>query len=322
MEPSTRDTPQPGALTRRTIVKGAAWSLPVIAVATALPNASASSTDVVTPGNPPTATGSCTPLSAITFRVTIDPGGVPVAGQAVVVTLPAGFSWPGGATGSRILTTDSDGVVTITGLTAPELPGTYAVLAQVAPNGATASVPVTVNGAWIGAGEGYGGTKIYPVYTSGPIDPANLGTPDHWAYCIEHNVSAKTRTTGVLGTASGYLGSNLFTDPAVQAMVAWVLEHSYPALSLADFGAAAGVPGISRNDAIEATQYAIWRYTDLGWDASWNWETPASETAYWYLVNGANAADGSSTPVKAVSVPTSSCGTPTTGDHAQSLGLV
>lgn len=78
----------------------------------------------------------------------------------------------------------------------------------------------------------------------------------------------------------------------MQGKVFWVLAHSYPALSLEAFGAAAGVPGISPNDAIEATQYAIWRYADVGYDSEWNFETEDSRTAYWYLVNGANAGSG------------------------------
>ncbi|WGX97187.1 VaFE repeat-containing surface-anchored protein [Nocardioides sp. L-11A] len=140
--------------------------------------------------------------------------------------------------------------------------------------------------------QGYSGTAIHGVYAEPPADPGNLGTPDYWAYCIEHDISAGSHITGGLGEAADFLGNNHFTDPAIQGKVLWVLAHSYPALSLADFGAAAGVPGISADDAIEATQYAIWRYTDLTFDAPWVWETQDSQDAYWYLVNGANASGG------------------------------
>ncbi len=146
---------------------------------------------------------------------------------------------------------------------------------------------------WIGGNtQGYGGTRLFPIHETQPADPGNPGAPDYWAYCIEHDVSAKTNTDAHAGDFASYLGNNHFSDPAVQGKVLWVLAHSYPALSLADFGAASGVPGISQNDAIEATQYAIWRYTDLTWDATWNFETADSEAAYWYLVNGANANPG------------------------------
>ena len=146
--------------------------------------------------------------------------------------------------------------------------------------------------AWVGARQGYSGTGIFPVYSSTPQDPANPGEPDFWAFCIEHDVHAKTKTPAGIGDLSSYLGSNHFTDPTVQGRVLWLLAHGYPALSLTDFGAAAGTPGISRNDAIEAMQYAIWRYTDLDFDAAWNWSNDDSKNAYWYLVNGANANPG------------------------------
>lgn len=141
---------------------------------------------------------------------------------------------------------------------------------------------------YIGSKEGYSGTGIFPVWSDG----VQTGAPDYWAYCIEHDVTA---LTGLLGSAGGidtFLGTNYFATPAVPGKVLWVLANSYPAVSLEDLGTAAGVPNISRNDAIEATQYALWRYTDLTFDAPWAWETPESEAAYWYLVNGANASPG------------------------------
>ena len=152
---------------------------------------------------------------------------------------------------------------------------------------------------WIGNGVGYGGTSLHEVYAPVPADTSNPGTPNYWAYCVEHDVSAKSKTDATLVDSSDYLGANYFTDPAIQGKVNWVLAHSYPALSLDAFGTAAGTPGISVNDAIEATQYAIWRYTDLTWDAAWSWETDDSKNAYWYLVNGANASAGM-TPADAV----------------------
>lgn len=161
--------------------------------------------------------------------------------------------------------------------------------------GASASaavIPVDGDTVWIGAKRGYGGTGMFPVYVDTPADPQNPGEPDFWSYCIEHDVSALTDVEALLGDETGYLGGNYFGDPGIPGKVLWVLAHSYPALSLADFGTAVGIPGISEFDAIEATQYAIWRYTDLTFDAAWSWETQDSEDAYWYLVNGANASSG------------------------------
>ncbi|WP_162602342.1 VaFE repeat-containing surface-anchored protein [Nocardioides daejeonensis] len=169
---------------------------------------------------------------------------------------------------------------------------------------------------WLGAKVGYGGTGAVPVYETQPADPAAPGEPDFWAFCIEHDVSRRTNTAGVVGDMSTYVGSNHFTSAAVQSKVLWVLAHSYPAMSLADFGAAAGAPAISRDDALEAVQYAIWRYTDLTFDAPWAWESPDSEAAYWYLVNGANASAGLTPADFAV---TASLTAPATAQTADSL---
>lgn len=135
---------------------------------------------------------------------------------------------------------------------------------------------------------GYAGTTLFEIH----LDSPGTGTPAFFAYCIEHEISPRTGTPAVVGDFSDFLGDNKLTDSVAQAKVRWVLAHSYPVLSLADFGAAAGVPGISLNDAVEATQYAIWRFSELDFDASWFWETEDSEDAYWYLVNGANDAGG------------------------------
>ncbi|WP_160318849.1 VaFE repeat-containing surface-anchored protein [Arthrobacter sp. ERGS1:01] len=125
---------------------------------------------------------------------------------------------------------------------------------------------------------------MFPVWYKTPA----VGEPDAWAYCIEHDVHANSNVEGHVGGFDEYLGANYFTDPTIQGRVLWVLAHSYPAMTLADLEAATGIAGLSVNDAIEATQYAIWRYTELDYDASWNWESPNSEAVYWYLVNGAN----------------------------------
>ncbi|WP_110207454.1 thioester domain-containing protein [Nocardioides daejeonensis] len=127
--------------------------------------------------------------------------------------------------------------------------------------------------------QGYPGTGLHGVYNQQPADPGNPGAPDFWAYCIEHDVDAAPHRDATVGDFADYLGNNHFSDPVVQGKVLWILAHSYPALSLSEFGTAAGVPGITQNDAIEATQYAIWRFTDLDFDASWAWETDASKVS-------------------------------------------
>jgi len=139
---------------------------------------------------------------------------------------------------------------------------------------------------------GDGGTELQSVYAPVPTDPTAPGTPQFYTYCIEHDEERSFDVTATVGDAASYLGTNYFTDPTAQGKVRWVIAHSYPALSLSAFATAAGAPGLSEDDAIEATQYAVWRYTELTYDASWFWSSGNSETAYWYLVNGANASSG------------------------------
>lgn len=148
---------------------------------------------------------------------------------------------------------------------------------------------------WVGPSVG-GGTHITPVYVPVPADTANPGVADYWAYCIEHDISLRANTSAVVGDFSSYLGANHFTDPAIQAKVYWIITHAYPAVSLTDLATAAGAPGLTLNDAIEGAQYAIWRYTDLTFDASWAWNSANSEAVYWYLVYGARDNAGATPP--------------------------
>ncbi|MEU0688828.1 thioester domain-containing protein [Streptomyces uncialis] len=193
--------------------------------------------------------------------------------------------------------------------------GLVAFIVLFASGTATASPGVAVSPqegstVYIGGREGYSGTGVFPVHADEPANPGSPGEPTLWAYCLEHDVDALTGVNGTVGDLGSYLGANHFSDPTVQSKVLWVLAHSYPALSLTEFGTAAGVPGIGRNDAIEATQYAIWRYTDLDYDASWAWENTDSETAYRYLLAGANASTGMTPAEAATTLSISVPGTP------------
>ncbi|MFK4760529.1 VaFE repeat-containing surface-anchored protein, partial [Microbacterium sp. ZW T5_45] len=169
---------------------------------------------------------------------------------------------------------------------------------------------------WVGPAQGYSGASFHPVYSPIPADTSNPGTPALWAYCIEQPISARPNAVATVGDYSSYLGSNYFTDPAVQAKVYWVLTHSYPAVSLDDLAADAGLPSLTLDEATMATQYAIWRYTDLGFDAEWRpWvDEPVTwanaRTLYWHLLDGANADTATAPPASAdvevsVSSPTS-----------------
>ncbi|MGJ0202788.1 VaFE repeat-containing surface-anchored protein [Leucobacter sp. gxy201] len=182
----------------------------------------------------------------------------------------------------------------------------------IAPSAAHAApAPAPDGQVYVGGALGYGGTKLFPIYYDGDTS----GEPDAWAYCIEHDIDARTGAWGTVVGAGDFLGENGFTDPAVQGKVFWILANSYPAVPLEAFGAAAGVAGISQNDAIEAITYAVWRYTeyppdaDYGPDINWPFASADSRAAYRWLVNSADAADTSApaapTPVSvSVTAPT------------------
>src|SRR5690606_15758469 len=63
-----------------------------------------------------------------------------------------------------------------------------AVAAIAVPTAAAADVEsgdeVTIGDGWVG----YGGTRLFPIWLGEP----GVGEPDFWAYCIEHEVEART----------------------------------------------------------------------------------------------------------------------------------
>lgn len=132
-------------ISRRTVVIGAAWTLPVIATATAVPLASASGEGpTVETGERPLVVGRCTPATGITFLVTEN--GQPVAGELVVVTIPSGWSWTDGTAGQTVtLTSDSAGVVRVPSAQVNGTGGTATITAQLQSGGqiATTIVPVS-----------------------------------------------------------------------------------------------------------------------------------------------------------------------------------
>lgn len=159
----------------------------------------------------------------------------------------------------------------------------------VAPAARAADLP---DGSTVWIGPATVGT-LHPVHLEAPADPDSPGEPDFWAYCIENLVSAETRKLGTVGDWASFPGTNFFPNPGIAAKVSWVIANGYPAVSLEQLRTAIGFPGLTEEGAVEGTQYAIWRYTDLEFDAPWNWEPDTgSEEIYWYLVNGANATSG------------------------------
>lgn len=106
-EVSKRDdapTAVPRGISRRTMVKGAAWSVPVIAAASAAPFAAASDLCAVAVTSPSLTACGTAPLQVVLK----DKQGTQIAGQ-VSVTLPAGLVWGDGTTGTKVVTVDAAG---------------------------------------------------------------------------------------------------------------------------------------------------------------------------------------------------------------------
>ncbi|MEW6926528.1 thioester domain-containing protein [Trueperella pyogenes] len=81
------------------------------------------------------------------------------------------------------------------------------------------------------------------------------------AYCLEIFVPAKYIPSVVTGWDK-YRGTNSFKDPNVQRKVAWIVQNSFPTMSLPTLAAKSGVANLTRAEAITATQSAIWTLTD------------------------------------------------------------
>jgi hypothetical protein len=124
--------PQRG-LSRRTIVKGVAWAVPVITLTVAAPAAAASGVFglTATRGNIGGFEACDTiPAGTIVFLATIN-GAHVGAGERVVVTLPSGFTFVGGST-QKTLLTDASGLVSVPAVIVGTVAGAYAIGASYA----------------------------------------------------------------------------------------------------------------------------------------------------------------------------------------------
>lgn len=163
----SEENPAPGvtsAVTRRTIVKGAAWSIPVIAVAVAAPQASASTaTDPrVEFLQAAYSADPCEPLTGVRVKAWDDATTPAPAGSPIVVTLPEGFAFPNGSRTTTV-TAGADGTATLPTITVTSPDDTVSFSAQY--SGATGATQVTVNsserGVW-GRMTANGGWTAFP----------------------------------------------------------------------------------------------------------------------------------------------------------------
>jgi hypothetical protein len=127
-------TPPPVDLNRRTILQGAAWTIPAIAVATVAPAASASTAAVLAFNQASYSGTACSTITGAYVTVTV--GGVPTAGRSVTTTLSGGYTFAGGSTTNTQIS-DGSGRVNLPEISVPSVGGSGAASAM------TTGSPVT-----------------------------------------------------------------------------------------------------------------------------------------------------------------------------------
>ena len=87
------------------------------------------------------------------------------------------------------------------------------------------------------------------------------------AYCIELDVDIKYESDLRVGDWKDFPGTNKFKDNTeIQSKVAWIAQRSYPQTDLAELIKTTGIAGLTEQEAITATQAAIWHFTnDYKW---------------------------------------------------------
>ncbi len=110
-----------------------------------------------------------------------------------------------------------------------------------------------------GATESKGDTWLFAIHTEGQNSAIR-------GYCTEIEVNANGGKTYEIKDWKDFPGKNQFAKkPEVRPKVAWIVANSFPENDLADVAAVADVAGLTKKEAITATQAAIWHFTD-GWD--------------------------------------------------------
>ncbi|MGC0369307.1 hypothetical protein [Microbacterium sp. SLBN-111] len=144
MQDEEGTTQERRGIPRRTIVTGAAWSVPVIALAVAAPAASASAPTGAQLEflDGPYSVTACGTLSPVTVSLTAADGS-PIAGQSVLITLPEGLTWSDGTTAPKAFVTDASGRASVTGIVAPAKNGTFNLTATSGSLSDVESVTVT-----------------------------------------------------------------------------------------------------------------------------------------------------------------------------------
>ncbi|MBM3717209.1 MAG: hypothetical protein FJW64_16060, partial [Actinobacteria bacterium] len=129
-------------VSRRTIVAGAAWTIPVVAVATATPAVAATNGLTLAFDKSSYSGEACKTVSGV--KVTATRNGAAAAGESVTVTLADGYTFSDGST-SHTATTGSDGSITLPDIKVPAKGGNSTMSATSGNAAASAALQAASN---------------------------------------------------------------------------------------------------------------------------------------------------------------------------------
>lgn len=141
---------------------------------------------------------------------------------------------------------------------------------------AVAATSVTYNGSYAGGHAVRVNGGVLHNTTLFRLDVDGGGTLR--AYCVGLNIPITVGDT--------YEIDPLTTQVSNPSKVLWILQNSYPSVSIADLTASSGVPALNATIAIAATQAAIWHFSDGSTLDAQNREDV--KALYAYLIGPAN----------------------------------
>lgn len=162
------EQPPPKSVGRRTVLAGAAWTVPAVALAAAAPAHAASGLVLAFDKTSYTTVG-CGTLKGVT--VSVSTGGNPTRATVVTVSLPTGLTFASGQ--SNISgATDAQGVFAVPDITVANTPGTLAITATAGTLNAAATVRVAANSS---AAQAIQATPANPLWPLTPPGSVNVG---------------------------------------------------------------------------------------------------------------------------------------------------
>ncbi|MDI9891236.1 hypothetical protein [Microbacterium sp. IEGM 1404] len=161
-----RELPDPS---RRTVLAGAAWTIPAVLI-TATASAAAASTTLALSFDQSAYSGqACSTITGA--KVTVTSNGVPSAGESVTVSLSGGYTFAGGAT-TWTGVSAAGGTLAVPAITVPSVPTTQTIVATSGVVSATSSLSGTATSV---VGHEARGASVVASYSPLPPDAVAIG---------------------------------------------------------------------------------------------------------------------------------------------------